>query len=321
MIISIVSLLIQIALFLFFAGLVIILWDVQNIIKFTILALVCAASLLYLIITIMPWIFPACPLQTPITEGTPWIQKPIIYGKRGGMIGSSKDTGENIWRRSVSLYRTLRSVPEAEELQAQIIAWIISNTLDERVMKEALRALAGAQWTQVMVDTLSESGSFGILNMRLPQYLTQARLNGNEEEWTCILLYLMWHLEQMNMDKKPAGSSFRLLLSEGGPLHRWEAFQLSEQPLACSLRLYILMNCEMDDPDEDWQESIHGLIKVVNDQPTTSMRELLFSAASRGIHEGKDNIQRMSSVITADLLLSSRQIDLISLNAELTVSS
>ncbi|PVG04933.1 hypothetical protein CPB86DRAFT_821479 [Serendipita vermifera] len=148
-IISIISLLIQIALFLFFAGLVIILWDVQGRIKFTILTLVSIVAFIYMMITFLPWVFPACPLQTPITDGTPWIRRQIIYGVRGGMGDhSSKDGDSSLKKRAISLYRELRSIPEPQELQSQILAWVISNTLDERVLKEALRALAGIDWTQ-----------------------------------------------------------------------------------------------------------------------------------------------------------------------------
>ncbi|CAG8687368.1 2523_t:CDS:2, partial [Acaulospora colombiana] len=127
-IISVISLLIQIALFLFFVGLVLILWDAADRIKFTVLALVSITSLTYLVITFLPWIFPACPLQTPITEGTPWIKRPMVYGQRFGSSGHRGGNGGSLLKELISLYEELRSIPEPQELQAQTLAWIISNT-------------------------------------------------------------------------------------------------------------------------------------------------------------------------------------------------
>jgi hypothetical protein len=191
-IISIVSLLIQMALFLFFSGLVLIVWSVDNRIKYTILTLVSITSFIYLVITFLPWFFPACPLQTPITEGTPWIQRSGTYG-RGGRFGdtASGEASRGFWEDAIALYEELRSIPEPQELRAQILAWVVANTLDKKVLHEALKALAGVEWTQELWNALAETGAFSVLNTRLPQYLTQARVSGGDEEWTCILLYLM----------------------------------------------------------------------------------------------------------------------------------
>jgi hypothetical protein len=104
---------------------------------------------------------------------------------------------------------------------------------------------------------------------------------------------------------KSNNSSFESLLKEGKALHRWQVFRPNEQPLACSLRLHILMNCDMDDPDTTWQGHILGLVKVVNDQQTSPMRDILFQAATRGVSSTKENLRRMCGVITSDLLLSS----------------
>ncbi|CAG8664127.1 7372_t:CDS:2, partial [Acaulospora colombiana] len=294
-IISIVSLLIQIALFLFFVGLVLILWSTDDRIKFTILALVSITSLLYLVITFLPWIFPACPLQTPITEGTPWIRRPDVYGQRGRSMNTPAGADRGLWVEVTSLYEELRSIPKPQELEAQILAWVISNTLDKRVLTEALKALAGVEWTQELRRTLAEFGAFSVLRTRLPQYLNQARVSGDsDEEWTCILLYLMLQIEMgVQGDKAGERSPFESLLREGGALHRWQDFRPDEQPLACSLRLHILMNCDMDEPDTTWQGQILGLVKAANEQPNSSMRNILFHAATRGVSSTKENLRRM----------------------------
>ncbi|PVG04922.1 hypothetical protein CPB86DRAFT_661860, partial [Serendipita vermifera] len=305
-IISVISLLIQIALFLFFVGLVLILWDAANRIKFTTLALVAMTSLIYLVTTFLPWIFPACPLQTPITEGTPWITRPMIYDQRPGSSGIHHSSPLT---ELVSLYRELRSVPEPQELRAQIIAWVISNTLDEKVLKETLKALAGIESTPVLWDILSESGALTTLKTRLPHYLTQARTSKTDEEWVCITLYFMLQLELRNPSREsPTDSLFQSLLSEGGALHRWQDFRPHEQPLACILRLHILMNGNTDDSDTSWEGHILGLVKVVDDSSVAWMKDILFDAATRGVKNGKENIRRMCGVIISDLLLSSEFI-------------
>ncbi|PVG04918.1 hypothetical protein CPB86DRAFT_23130 [Serendipita vermifera] len=305
-IISIVSLLIQIALFLFFVGLVLIVWSTDERIKFTILALVSITALIYLVITFLPWIFPACPLQTPITEGTPWIRRPDVYGQRGRSLITPGGIDRGVWAEIASLYEELRSIPKPQELEAQILAWVISNTLDKRVLTEALKALAGVEWTQELRTTLNEYGALSVLRTRLPQYLSQARMSGDsDEEWTCILLYLMLQIE-LGVREAQAGerSPFEPLLKDGGTLHRWQSFRPDEQPLACSLRLHILMDCDMDESDTAWQGDILGLVKVVNEYPNSSMKNILFHAATRGVSSAKENLRRMCGVIMSDLLLS-----------------
>jgi hypothetical protein len=306
-IISIISLLIQIALFLFFVGLVINLWDAQGRIKFTILTLVSIVAFLYLVVTFLPWVFPACPLQTPITDGTPWIQRPIIYGVRGGMGDHSlKNQDSSLKEKIISLYQELRSIPEPQELRDQILAWVISNTLDEKVLKEALRALAGTSWTEFLHHALLDSGAFAILKLKLPQYLAQARTRKIDEEWTSVILFIMLQLERYVDPTEALGSSsFELLLNQGEPLYRWYDFEANDQPLACSLRLHILLNRNMDDHDISWQEGIHGLIETVHNRPLFSMRDILLEAVDRGVEIGKPNIRRMCGVIIADLLLAS----------------
>jgi hypothetical protein len=308
-IISVISLLIQTALFLFFSGLVLILWDANDRIKYSILTLVSITSLIYLVITFLPWIFPACPLQTPITEGTPWIQRPTIYGQR---LGSSKyhhEEGGGLLKELVSLYEELSSIPEPERLRAQILSWIISNTLDEKVLKEGFKALAAVEWTPTLYDALSDSGALTILTTRLPQYLTQARASEGEEEWTCVLLYLMLQIERDSASRgTPNSSSFGSLLTEGSALYRWQEFKPVERPLAFCLRLHILLNCDTDDGDTTWQGHVLGLVKAVNDPPNPFMKDILITATTLGVNSSKENIGRLCGVITSDLLLSGEHI-------------
>jgi hypothetical protein len=309
-IISVISLLIQIALFLFFSGLVVILWDTDDRIKYSILTLISITAIVYLVITFLPWIFPACPLQTPITEGTPWIQRPTIYGQ---WLGSSRhrpeEAGGGLLKELISLYEELRSIPEPQELRAQILSWVISNTLEEKVIKEGFKALAAIEWTTTLYDALSDSGGLTVLTTRLPQYLTQSRVAERDEEWTCILLYLMLQIELHTGSRDISNrSSFEPLLREGDALHKWQEFKPMEQPLAFCLRLHIQLNSDIDDADTTWQGHVFGLVKAVNDPPNPLMKDILLSATASGTNSTKGNIRRLCGVIASDLLLSSEHI-------------
>jgi hypothetical protein len=309
-IISVISLLIQIALFLFFSGLVVILWDTDDRIKYSILALVSITSFVYLVITFLPWIFPACPLQTPITEGTPWIRRPNIYGQR---LGSSRhrpeEAGGGLLKELASLFEELRSIPEPQELRAQILSWVISNTLDEKVLKEGFKALAAIEWTPTLYDALSDSGALTILTTRLPQYLARARVSEGNEEWTCVILYLMLQIELRGPSREASNSSsFESLLREGNALHKWQEFRPMEQSLAFCLRLHILLNRDIDDGDTTWQGHVLGLVKAVNDPPNPFMKDILLFATALGVNSNKENIGRLCGVVTSDLLLSSERI-------------
>ena len=66
--ISGIPLLIQIALFLFFAGLILFMLNDNSGIGYTLLAFMVLVATIYLVGTVMPWFSPACPFQTTMSN-------------------------------------------------------------------------------------------------------------------------------------------------------------------------------------------------------------------------------------------------------------
>jgi CBS domain containing-hemolysin-like protein len=74
-----IPLLIQLSLFLFFAGLVPFIYDNNRGISYTVLVLIILTVTIYLFATILPWFSPACPFQTTISDFIPGVTGKARY--------------------------------------------------------------------------------------------------------------------------------------------------------------------------------------------------------------------------------------------------
>jgi hypothetical protein len=290
-IITAISLLIQVALLLFFIGLGHILWDTPNRIKVVTVTLMSITGLCYVITTFLPMWFPACPLQTPLT----------IWQSEITPSNSTDNTNENAPRRNrnireflkylknldwaTHLERLTRSPSEAE-LQAQIIAWTIVNTFREDTFKEAVKALAGIQDKSGLRDAFRDIGVGPVLHQKSLQYSKLSPVSSitKGEEWFEILLCAF-----VNMAQSGLVDECQELFRHGGILHQWNQLEnFNHRAIMLYIRLSCLLDYNEDDGDLDSQEP--EILAHIIKKKYTYLEKDYASAALRGIISGKENI-------------------------------
>ncbi|KAF8518149.1 hypothetical protein BU17DRAFT_91273 [Hysterangium stoloniferum] len=156
-----IPLLIQLALFLFSAGLVLFTWN--NSVAFGTLMLCVTISAIYILGTNFPLLSPTCPFQTTASRFFPIISASPKY-----------DTSTSDYCRSLPPTRTytfrisewveclsrflaeLHGKPPRAELEADVLAWVIANTMSKEAVNEALRAIAGAKQCEQMRTALCQ---------------------------------------------------------------------------------------------------------------------------------------------------------------------
>ncbi|KIM27730.1 hypothetical protein M408DRAFT_163809 [Serendipita vermifera MAFF 305830] len=304
-----IPLLIQISLFLFFAGLIIQLLDDDIRIWVTVVILVGATVLSYIVGTLLPWFSPACPFQTPISSlfggGT-------VQGKYKDVPNGHSDPEEpaptwgkwflTLWGRSRLFVEEVRTKPEQLLLQAQILSWVITNSTNEATIAEAIRAVGGSKPTQELQKELTQTKARESLYQRL-QYsvkltpgLPKLVNNGPQVE---DLLYALLRTEQpLNIDDGPVQNpAVTSLLEEGQALRRWDDFKPFLQTLAFSLRVHMLVNRNQDDHDENWSQTTENLGRMAEAGSTPYIRSILFFATLRGLLKGKSILRKTCGII------------------------
>jgi Family of unknown function (DUF6535) len=304
-----IPLLIQVSLFLFFAGLIIQILDNDVRIWSIVIILVGLVALMYLVGTWLPWFSPACPFQTPFSD--------FLAG--GTARGRYRDdpTTHRTWKipsgswkkRFLVLidipYKFLEEVhrkPEQLVLQTQILSWVIMNSTKEATIEEAIRAVAGSKQTKELQGALIESTIRDSLFQRL-EYCLHATpglpKTINDGPKLESLLYALLRIEQpLHIDKGPTNNhALSSLLDEGRPLHRWDDFEPYLQALAFSLRVHMLVNCDRDDHDENWEETVKSLTCMAEIGSVPYIRGILFFATIRGLLRGQKIVRRACGII------------------------
>jgi hypothetical protein len=244
-IITTISLLIQIALLLFFIGLGYLLWDTPNKIKLVIVTLMSITGLFYVVTTFLSMVFPACPLQTPLTIWQREIAPTNSIDSAGRSTPPrSRKIGE-VFESWATQLRSLMRSPSEPELQARIIAWTIINTFKEGTFKEAVKALAGIQDTSGLQRVFRELGAATVLHQKLLQYFKlssgSAMIKG--EEWFETLLRAF-----VNMVQSGLVDECQEFSREGGILHQWEQQnETDHRALIFYIRLHHLLDNKVDD--------------------------------------------------------------------------
>jgi hypothetical protein len=296
-IITAISLLIQIALLLFFIGLGYLLWDTPNRIKVVIIALMSITGLCYVITTLLSMIFPACPLQTPLTVWQREIEPSNLM----------ENTNENTPHRGIKVQELfkkwathLRSLhwttslkglmqsPSEAELQARIIAWTIVNTFKEDTFKETVKALAGIQNTSGLRDAFRDIGAAAVLHQKLSQYfkLSPGSATIKGEEWLETLVCAF-----VNMAQSGLVDECQALFRQGGIFHQWNQLdKIDHRAFIFYIQLHCLLDSNADDSNLDLQEP-ETWARIV-DENYTYMKKYYALAALRGLTSGKEHLSR-----------------------------
>ncbi|KAF8512983.1 hypothetical protein JB92DRAFT_254607 [Gautieria morchelliformis] len=297
-IITAVPILIQLSLFLFFVGLVLLTLDDNTAIGFSILVLITFTLILYIVGTLLPWFSPACPFETPISDFFPAVA-------RNGRYGEGHDTPQqrpdrSLWQRVVQFTDDVKRRPEMNRAKAEILAWIVAKSTNEDTIKEAVKAIAGMGSSAELSNAFQAYGAIPNLCQRFlgcfqltPGLPFQVTDISQTEAYLLALLQFPVH-SVSSESKGSAVPLFLSLLESGQPLHRWDNFDPCLQALAFSLRVHILVNCNKDESHQFRGQTENNLGLLATAGATLYFRRLMIEAVIQGLTLGDVYLQQVS---------------------------
>jgi Family of unknown function (DUF6535) len=238
--------LIQLALFLFFPGLVLFVLDNSSGIGYTILLLVVFTAAMYILGTVLPWFSPGCPFQTTMSDFIPGIAGNARYKQDRT---SSYRIGVSFSSQPLSFWDTLadlRRKPEQPELEVTILSWIIANSTVDDTVEEAVRVVAGMPSRQLdkWGDAMAKSGAVSVLCERFTRcFKISPGLHVTADHVNQVEAYLYALRSVAKKDPK----SCLELLGMGKLLHRWDNLQPCLRSLAFCVRTETLLALNEDD--------------------------------------------------------------------------
>jgi hypothetical protein len=187
--------------------------------------------------------------------------------------------------------------PEQVEIEADILAWMLINSTSEKAIEEAVRAVAGANPTQYLRDALHHCGASEVMCERFIRYVeTTPKLPIGADEGLCVEAYL-YALLRIVEPCGEIGATARSLLNPGQVLHRWDTFVDYLQPLACALRVRLLLAADIDDHTEQWDQTQQNLIEMAEMGLVPDIQRVLVRASLDGLRRGGIRLQQACAII------------------------
>ncbi|KAJ7315188.1 armadillo-type protein [Mycena albidolilacea] len=293
-----IPLLIQIALFLFAVGLVIFTAGDNLGISLTLLVMTAFATCLYALGTVLPWFSPACPFQTTMSDLIPGVAANRRYTDPVENQASAVpkplpllQRADLHWRKFTEFLRKAHHRPARNEMEADILAWMLTSSTNEKVIEEAVRAVAGARATPYLRDALHDSGASEIMCQRFTRYF---KTTPDDALRTEAYLYALLRMVEPS---GRAGVAPQLLLKLGQVLHRWDSFIGELQPLACALRTRLILAAGVDDHTEQWEQTKRNLVKMAEMGMQPVVRHVLVCAVLDGLRGEGMQLRKACAII------------------------
>ena len=255
MIVAGIPFLIQIALFLFAVGLVVFILGDNFGIGISLIFLTILSTVLYILCTLLPWFSPACPFQTTMSDFIPRIAMNTWYSDK------QKPLSQH-WNGFVEFLQEAHCKPEQLEIEADILAWLLTNATTKEVLKEAVRAGAGANKNQYIPDASS------ILSERLSRCLKIVPglpTNIVDEEGAEAHLHAM--LQTVEPSSRADENKIVLMVNAVQPgkhLYQWQDYTDCLQPVAFAVRTKIMLATGRDEDSIEREQSEIDLEKMAS---------------------------------------------------------
>jgi hypothetical protein len=304
MIVAGIPFLIQIALFLFAVGLVVFILGDNVGIGISLLVLTILATVLYVFCTLLPWFSPACPFQTTMSDFIPGIAMNPRYSDKKGL--PKRKPLSQQWKRFTEFLREAHRKPEQLEIEADILAWLLTNSTTEEALEEAVKAVAGANTNGYIPDALDKYGASSVLSERLTRCLKITPglpITVVDESRAEAYLYAMLRI----MESSSRVDQNRALLMEnsvqsGKALYRWEDYTDYLQPLAFAVRMKIMLATGQDEDSIQGERSENDRMEMAGMGMTPYVRWVLLNVTVEGLLEGKTEVRKMSGQVLSQLL-------------------
>jgi Family of unknown function (DUF6535) len=296
-VITAVPILIQLSLFLFFVGLVVLTLADNTAIGFSILVLIAFTAILYIAGTLLPWFSPACPFETPVSDLFPTVGQNGRH--REGDDRPQQRPDKTLWQRVVQFTDEVKRGPEINRAKAEILAWIVAKSTNEDTIKEAVKAIAGIPEDSraELFDAFQAYGAMDNLCQRFlgcfqstPGLPFQVMNISQTEAY--LLALLQFAMYSVSLESRGSDEPLLSLLETRQPLHRWDNFDPCLQALAFSLQVYIRVNCDKDGPHHFRGETQENLGLLVTAGATPYVRRIMVNAAIQGLILGNVFLQQ-----------------------------
>jgi hypothetical protein len=333
-----ITVLIQLALFLFLAGLAVQAVVDRKSLGWTILSLVGATGMLYIGITVLPWFSPTTPFRTPfsdlnrhnqniyISDEVPTSRNQMVKDAKNRPIDAligAKDRALGGWigaaERTIDAGRSLRSVlqdlaetPPDDHVRQGICWAILKNSSNNESIHAAVVELTAKDTltSPSPVERRKRLLEFGLpaeLCNRLEDmaHLLAGRNLADVERMKDYLHMIMWMVDGRKSEDKTRDKvvfAFSRLLNPGGALLNLDALPPACRALAFAIRIHLLVNRPYDGNTRptDWNALVDSL------EP--DFAPAVFRAAIRGLGKGahSDDLRQDCARMLAVYIGSSR---------------
>ncbi|CAG8493371.1 5218_t:CDS:10, partial [Acaulospora colombiana] len=300
-VISLIPFLIQISLFLFFAGLLIQVQSDDLRIRLVLLLLVLIAATLYLFSTFSPLFITEFPFSTPLSH---YLAALARYRKHDWDWNVLFEAFQRTKERLLRAYNPT-------DLQLEILTWGVANAVDEETTDEAIKALSGVKQSIELREKLYNQTMHRYIFERLQQNIRPTRgsslIINNSSQLEAILLALLKIEEPMTLsDQQVFNTSIpqEIVMS----LSDWEGFQPCLQPLAFTVRTHMLLNRGWDDHSNLWLQRTDALDRMAQNPSTIYIRRKLLFATLRGLLNGEEYTRGQCGIVLSRLLMTRESI-------------
>ncbi|KAJ7618790.1 hypothetical protein FB45DRAFT_932471, partial [Roridomyces roridus] len=244
-----ITVLIQLSLFLFLAGFALQAVADDRSLGWLIVAFVGFTLVMYIIITVLPWISPKTPFRTPFSDLTirtqrpeDSIEDPDLHTPTGGKIAPSHSQASFI-----STCRNLLKTPDKTHVMLGIYSSLLMNNSSRNAVLDAavaeLMNVTRPRLTPANCESLMEFGLPATLCLRMRQ-LCQPRAEQNPalaERMKIYLRAITWMVNEETAHVAQLAQAFSPLLQAGdGPLLRLHTLPPECQVISFGVRTHIL---------------------------------------------------------------------------------
>lgn len=196
-------------------------------------------------------------LTGPLSSARNYLHvKRTLLAKSTQYFASLSSTVTNFW--------ILRRGPPKNNLNVDVLTWLLSSSADHTIIDEAVRAVAGLPSSSYLQEALYDSHGYMVLAQGLFDHVKRSpgSVKIDDERLVGAHLHALLHAVQHT---KPDQSFDKLasLVQPGGPLHRWEDLRPGLRIIAYCVQSFIKNLCNISDgPGEDYHAEMDILLEA-----------------------------------------------------------
>ncbi|KAF7315424.1 hypothetical protein MIND_00057200 [Mycena indigotica] len=222
-IINALPLLLHVALLLFFAGLLVLLWSADLAITLSTWVIVALAYIFYIASIAIPLFYPNCPYKHAVTDH---LRVWLFQDSRASPVLSMRSFKNRSEKGALYDARFCNSTSQ-DIIDATALAWLFSESTDQQVISVALQAIAGLPRDFSALNVLRDAGALQLIEqgfqncfhkdttIGLHWHLVDAEkaalfcrawiklIRGTGEQWPFAIIEPLWLLQNLDLSRHP----------------------------------------------------------------------------------------------------------------------